>query len=580
MKLAPDDKLYQIDKSISKISDVVAMKLDNITLQINNIESNIENYILEREFLRQYEVVYDKIDRIDFLYNETRLWAESLGKNKSWDLQNKTDEMLSLGPDYPQSMKCEDMTPQYQLFSLYKQLIYTEAQGMAAMAFACAWRVKHTSFLYELDEIKYERIRSIIEYTGLFKNKMKFARNFIRQCDAKYKIDKNRKGNNTYASFNNMYYTTVLDRANFILYAENKRPTFRLSQLHNESIDHSHSYDKICPGWISNCKEVWSIDYCERKEENQTSTKNYYWIKYTELSTRKEKIFGDKSHPCKSTKLSNEVLGGSPIHRKTTEYYPVYCDCKDDSIDTDNKSIRAFSLLWVVTGARLVAKDRMIHIQLREGKLLPYGEIDKNTERWVPLPTFKYEKKFPNKAIHEDGKEYALNEYVHFISIQALYSKVLCLQKLTLDGQYLLIGVRFKYDHSNHLRLETKYIGFNHENGNINTDTEFQEQSCKQLPELILNNPDDPLKFNTHPHDSKENQFITIRASDLIKDASQTTIPFFDLLEVAPEISVPISGIELFHKGQLDGTSGGYISLKIYSLNLTTYMNLPSFYDI
>lgn len=62
-----------------------------------------------------------------------------------------------------------------------------------------------------------------------------------------------------------MYYTIVLDRPSFMLYADKKKPpTFRLSQLHKVSIDDSHSYDKICPGWISNCKEVWSIEYCKR----------------------------------------------------------------------------------------------------------------------------------------------------------------------------------------------------------------------------------------------------------------------------------------------------------------------------
>ncbi|XP_044001729.1 uncharacterized protein LOC122847936 [Aphidius gifuensis] len=170
----------------------------------------------------------------------------------------------------------------------------------------------------------------------------------------------------------------------------------------------------------------------------------------------------------------------------------------------------------VATGARLVAKDRMIHIQLREAKLLPFGEIDKTTERWVPLPTFKYRYNFPKWATYPNGTEFSFEENVHFVPIQYLFSKNICLQKVTFDGKHLIT----------------------------------------------------------------ENQFISIRSSDLIKDASQTTIPFFDLLEVAPEISVPISGIELFHKGQFDGTSGGYISLKIYPINLTMYMNPPLNPDI
>lgn len=90
---------------------------------------------------------------------------------------------------------------------------------------------------------------------------------------------------------------------------------------------------------------------------------------------------------------------------------------------------------------------------------------------------------------------------------------------------------------------------------------------------MILNNPDDPLKFEKHEHDSVENQFIAIRTTDLVKDAGQTTIPYFDLLEVTTNPSIPLTGIELFHKGKSDGTSGGYVALKIYPMNLTTYMD-------
>ncbi|XP_044019961.1 uncharacterized protein LOC122860281 [Aphidius gifuensis] len=235
----------------------------------------------------------------------------------------------------------------------------------------------------------------------------------------------------------------------------------------------------------------------------------------------------------------------------------------------------------VATGARLVAKDRMIHIQLREGNLLPYGGVDKKTERWIPLPTFEYNGNFPNVASFTNGTTSLLKEYLDFILIDQLNSRKICLQKLTFDEEHLLTGVRFKYENFNSLKLETKYDGFNYQHGNVTTERKYKEQSCEQLPELILNHPDDPLKFEKNLHDSKENQFISIRASDLFKDASQTTIPFFDLLEVAPETSVPITGIELFHKGQLDGTSGGYISLKLYPLNLTMYMNpLSVYYDL
>ncbi|XP_044001369.1 uncharacterized protein LOC122847636 [Aphidius gifuensis] len=294
--------------------------------------------------------------------------------------------------------------------------------------------------------------------------------------------------------------------------------------------------------------------------------------------------FGDMNYQCQPFEHHLMTRLDHLPYKVNNLRIPVYCNCIDDSIHTDSNTIRAFSLLWsqtsdkmVATGARLVAKDRMIHIQLREGKLLPFGEIDKATERWVPLPVFEYSQNFPSVAIDSNGRRYSLNENIDFVSIHHLYARSICLQKLTFDQEHLLTGVRFNYEYlgeglEGRFKLEAKYVGFNYQHGNMTSETKYKEQSCKQLRELILNNPDDPLKFDTHPSDSKENQFIKIGATDLTKDASQTTIPFFDILEISPQISVPITGIELFHKGQFDGTSGGYISLKVHPVNLTMYI--------
>lgn len=92
--------------------------------------------------------------------------------------------------------------------------------------------------------------------------------------------------------------------------------------------------------------------------------------------------------------------------------------------------------------------------------------------------------------------------------------------------------------------------------------------------QLVFNKPDNPLKFKKNMKDSEDNQFVTISVSDFVKDASQSTIPFIDLLQVTPNPSVPINGIQLFHKGQINDTSGGFISLKIYPIDFTTHMDL------
>lgn len=43
----------------------------------------------------------------------------------------------------------------------------------------------------------------------------------------------------------------------------------------------------------------------------------------------------------------------------------------------------------MVTGLRFTKLNRIIHLQIQEGKLLPRGQIDTETIRWVPIDNYK-----------------------------------------------------------------------------------------------------------------------------------------------------------------------------------------------
>lgn len=47
----------------------------------------------------------------------------------------------------------------------------------------------------------------------------------------------------------------------------------------------------------------------------------------------------------------------------------------------------------VVTGLRLIKHNRIIHLQIQEGKLLPYGYINNSTVKWVPVDDYKITEK-------------------------------------------------------------------------------------------------------------------------------------------------------------------------------------------
>ncbi|XP_051862933.1 uncharacterized protein LOC127565966 isoform X2 [Drosophila albomicans] len=43
----------------------------------------------------------------------------------------------------------------------------------------------------------------------------------------------------------------------------------------------------------------------------------------------------------------------------------------------------------VVTGVRFVKKNRIFHLQIQQGQLLPRGAINESTVEWVPIDDFK-----------------------------------------------------------------------------------------------------------------------------------------------------------------------------------------------
>lgn len=43
----------------------------------------------------------------------------------------------------------------------------------------------------------------------------------------------------------------------------------------------------------------------------------------------------------------------------------------------------------MVTGVRFAKHNRIVHLQIQEGELLPHGMINSTTIRWVPIENYK-----------------------------------------------------------------------------------------------------------------------------------------------------------------------------------------------
>lgn len=113
----------------------------------------------------------------------------------------------------------------------------------------------------------------------------------------------------------------------------------------------------------------------------------------------------------------------------------------------------------VITGLRFIKRNRVIHFQIQEGQLLPYGYIDNNTVRWVPVDDYK---------ITEKGV-YNNEDYFTMTNGQ----RSLALEEVTFNDKDPLVnqvvtGIRFQFIEGK-LRLQVRKNKFNWATGLIST---------------------------------------------------------------------------------------------------------------
>ncbi|XP_014295054.2 uncharacterized protein LOC103570784 [Microplitis demolitor] len=305
---------------------------------------------------------------------------------------------------------------------------------------------------------------------------------------------------------------------------------------------------------------------------------------------RRYEWFGDNDNALKfgdNTVCNGEFTSVSrtfnswPYYSEACDYCVCSCVAKpkhDDHVITAMSFRRQVSDTAnnrVVVGVKFVKKDYMVHLQIAEAKLLPYGKIDQSSVAWKPLEDFDYnedEKKFYVKSYYGNTKSLLLGkDYGH--------PSVVNLDDLKVSKDYIVTGVRFHYADSLDCRisqqcaieLQIQIRRFDFPTGRI---SEFYKPSwvsagAQNRHELVLEEPDNPLKSSANNQLSTPNQFIRFRPSDLRKDAGQSTVPFLDASEVIGSPLVPLQGLGLYHRGSKG--FGGFLALRSVPLNLYQY---------
>lgn len=107
----------------------------------------------------------------------------------------------------------------------------------------------------------------------------------------------------------------------------------------------------------------------------------------------------------------------------------------------------------VVTGLRITKQNRIFHLQIQEGELLPRGNINRSSLAWKPIESYQI---FDRDV--RNGRDYHTLSYEsRSIDLDDIY---------TDDNSFIVVGVRWRVVGA-HLNLEAKLAEFEFKMGKL-----------------------------------------------------------------------------------------------------------------
>ncbi|XP_018403321.1 PREDICTED: uncharacterized protein LOC108780187 isoform X2 [Cyphomyrmex costatus] len=446
---------------------------------------------------------------------------------------------------------CNEMqSPQQLLYNLYNAVALTEIKGYTMIQFSYMLLRLYNegnNFSEEIQTLKHQYAIRTSETLRAVKTAMAYAPRSLWRCDPRV-----HKLGETYTELKQLFQGYIVNEVDLNTEGTCKENCgyYGYTKVYGCYQNQFCSKQRQCNGKILHCEYIDSDMWICPADRN--STRRYEYIEY-ENGLHYGNI---KTCSAGTTKVDSWW--------RWLFWHCSYCFCYCD--DQNSNSDRYFSLRSVmsdisnnkvITGIRLRKINRIIHIQIQEGQLLPRGGINTSTIEWQPVDAFSI-----MDSHIKNGVDY------HTIVWE---KRALDLDDLLAAPDHLLTGVRFRMVGSR-LNLEIMITPFNFTSGSLIQPEEksfWHSNDVTDRTELKYIDPDIPIRnFVPNEPDSEENQYLNFAPSDRQKDAAQSTIPFLDVQPVIPNPSVPLAGASIFHKGRKG--SGGFVALK-----LTTYDFAP-----
>ncbi|XP_034484624.1 uncharacterized protein LOC117789659 [Drosophila innubila] len=310
----------------------------------------------------------------------------------------------------------------------------------------------------------------------------------------------------------------------------------------SESFNYPHQLQQPeCTGIVRNCQFVDSdMTVCQSPSG---SSRRYDYIQYDN-----GRVLGQSKKCERGT--TNKV---ESWHRWIVQKCS-YCFCLCD--EQGPKSDRYFNLREaiadvegnkVVTGLRFVKKNRVFHLQIQQGKLMPRGVIDDKTLEWKPVDEYQI-----TDANIVNGVDYHTMNYS---------SRSMDLDNIMNpnDNSSVVTGLRFRVLGS-HLNLMAQISKFDFATGKL-LQPKWHLIDDNNRQKLNLDSLDMSTRTNIKSLPlSKHNQYLDFVNSGMDKDAAQTTIPFIDVQDVVSNPPAPLAGIGLYYKSSPG--FGGFVAPK------------------
>ncbi|KAJ9592425.1 hypothetical protein L9F63_015841, partial [Diploptera punctata] len=464
----------------------------------------------------------------------------------------------SLAKDIPPILgmfnRCKvKQSPQQALYNLYNAVAVTELKGYTLMQFS--WMILQ---LYNKGHLKIQigitadagEYQERTEQKVLAVRKaMSTANREMWRCDPKRHVE-----GQTYVQLTQLVQGYIENEKDM----HAKSECWQSCAYYSDAKTHGCYYNLFCAkqrrcyGKIINCKYIDS--YMSVCQADSRGYRRYNWIEYNN-----GKILGKKDI-CQQSTTKVESWW------RWIFWHCSYCFCLCD--EQGPKSDRYFNLREVkadiannkvVTGLRFVKVNRVIHLQIQEGGVLPRGGINMTSVRWRPVDNYT----IPGSDVY-NGKDY------HTLSWE---KRAIDLDDLVAPKGSVLTGMRFQ-TWGTHLHLEIMVTSLNFTAGTLNKQrgkSTWLGNVNNLRKELELNKPDVPTATPAGSViDSRSGQHLLFTHTDIDADAAQSTVPFLDAQPVAPNPPTLLTGAGIYHKGRPG--FGGFIGPKVETYDFSSHI--------